>query len=545
MRTLKVRRKALWLALLGAPLAVQAAQPCPGGKDLVLANGQILTVDAQDRTVSTLRIRGERLLSVGQPVGRNEPCVQVVDLGGRTVIPGLIDNHTHFVRTAQAPGPFIEGLESATSIAALQAALATAARKAEPGEWVAAIGGFTPRQFAERRLPTRQELSAAVPDHPVYLQVGYSTRGLVNDEGRKVLAAAGIPTSEAGDVATDGKGLTHVIRSATETRMTRRWPDYTRYAVSLGLTTVVDHACCDWLGAHLTDADRPNLKLAEQFWRAGQLPLRLRIQYDHRDTRNQLDIHSASARLANATQGLGDGHYKAVRFGEQVLAAGATDDEVYAVFLRIAQGGWALSQHTIKEAEIERYLRIMERVAAQVPVKDLRWTLEHVFEITPDQVQRLNKIGVGVRVQVHDYIRNDNSSWNAGPPFRMLLDSGIRMGAGSDSAVVGALNPWLGLYFLTTGRDASGTLLLPGQQVTRRQALRLYTAANAWFNFEEHDMGSLEAGKLADLVVLDQPYLQVSDEALKQMRPLLTMVGGKVVHARGPFAALAGTTRPD
>ena len=530
------------LVLLGigsSSVALAAAQPCPGGKDLVLTNGNILTVDANDRTVSTLRIRGDRLLSVGEPVPRNEPCVQVVDLGGRTVIPGLIDNHTHFVRTAQAPGPFIEGLESATSIAALQAALRTAARKAEPGEWLAAIGGFTPGQFAERRMPTRQELSAAVPDHPVYMQIGYSTRGLVNDEGRRVLAAAGISTTETGDVAPDGQGLTLVLRSATEARMQRRWPDYMRYAVSLGLTTVVDHACCDWLGAHLTTADRPDLKLAEQIWRAGQLQLRLRIQYDHRDTRNQLDIHSASARLANATQGLGDGMYKAVRFGEQVMAAGATDDEVYEVFQRIADGGWALSQHTIKEVEIERYLRIMERVAARTPVKDLRWTLEHVFEITPDQVQRLKRIGVGVRLQDHDYIRNANSSWNPGPPYKMLLDSGIRMGAGSDSAVVGALNPWLGFYFMTTGKDASGTLLLPGQQITRRQALRLYTAANAWFNFEERDMGSLEAGKLADLVVLDQPLLDVPDEALKQMHPLLTLVGGRAVHARGPFAALA------
>ncbi len=168
---------------------------------------------------------------------------------------------------------------------------------------MAAIGGFTHLQFAEKRLPTRQELSDAVPDHPVYIQIGYSTRGLVNDAGRRVLQAAGISTSEAGDVATDGAGLTFVIRSATEARMKRRFPDYMRYAVSLGLTTVVDQACCDWLGAHLTAADRPNLRIAEYFWRAGQLPLRLRIQYDHRETRDQNDIHSASARLANATQG--------------------------------------------------------------------------------------------------------------------------------------------------------------------------------------------------------------------------------------------------
>jgi predicted amidohydrolase YtcJ len=526
--------------LLGiATPASGAGGSCPGGKDLVLTHGQILTVDAADRTVNSVRIRGSRILTVSEPVPRADPCVQVIDLGGRTVIPGLIDNHTHFVRTAQAPGPFIEGLEAADSIKALQAAFAAAAAKAEPGEWVAAIGGFTHLQFAERRLPTRQELSEAVPDHPVYLQIGYSTRGLVNDEGRRVLAAAGIATSEAGDVATDGAGLTYVLRSTNEARMKRRFPDYMHYAVSLGLTTVVDQACCDWLGAHLTAADRPNLKYAEQFWRNGQLPLRLRIQYDHRDTRDQHDIHSASARIENATQGLGDDMYKAVRFGEQVIAGSATDQEVFEVYLRAANAGWAVSQHTIKQEEIERYLKIMERVAAQTPISGLRWTLEHVFEITPSQVERLKAIGVGVRVQDHDYIRNTSSSWKPGPPYRTLLDSGIRMGAGSDSAVVGALNPWLGLYFMVTGKDAGGELLLPGQQIGRRDALRLYTAANAWFNFEERDLGSIEAGKLADLVVLDMPYLQIGEDDIRRMRPLLTMVGGRVVYARGPFAALA------
>jgi predicted amidohydrolase YtcJ len=527
----------LLAVILSAP--GHAADACPGGKDTVLTHGRILTVDAADRTVSTVRIRDHRFLTVGEPVRRNEPCVEFVDLGGRTVVPGLIDNHTHFVRTAQAPGPFIEGLEAADSIQALQAALAAAARKAEAGEWVAAIGGFTHLQFTEKRLPTRQELTAAVPDHPVYIQIGYSTTGLVNDEGRRVLQAAGIPTSDAGDVSNDGNGLTYVIRSATEARMKRRWPDYMKYAVSLGLTTVVDHACCDWLGAHLTAAERPDLKYAEQFWRNHQLLLRLRIQYDHRDTRDQGDIHSASARIANATQGLGDDMYKAVRFGEQVIRGGSSDAEVLEVYQRLAKAGWAVSQHTIKEEEIERYLKIMEQVAATTPVRDLRWTLEHVFEITPDQIARLKKIGVGVRVQDHDYIRNTNSSWKPGPPYRTLLDSGIRMGAGSDSAVVGALNPWLGFYFMVTGKDAGGELLLPGQQISRKEALRLYTAANAWFNFEENELGSIEPGKLADLVVLDKPLFECSDEELKHMRPLLTLVGGRVVHARAPFAALA------
>jgi len=527
------------LAASNLPAQSDAQESCPGGRDWLLTNGVILTVDAAGSTVDSVRIRGERIIAVGGSFDRGEPCLQVVDLGGRTVIPGLIDSHTHFIRTAQAPGPFISGLEAASSIADLHEALRAAAARAEPGEWIAAIGGFTPNQFAERRMPTRAELSVAVPDNPVYMQIGYSGRGITNDVGRSVLAAAGIDVPADGFVPPGGDALNFVLRSRTDARMHRRFPEYMDYAISLGLTTVVDHACCDWLGAHLADEDRPNMRIVESIWRSGGLPLRLRIQYDHRDIRDQKDIRSVTARLANATYGLGDDMYKAVRLGERVIADAATDDEVFEAYLRAAEAGWALSQHTIREDEIERYIRIMERVAARVPLSQLRWTLEHVFEITPGQIERLLAIGVSVRVQDHDYIRNESTSWNAGPPFRTLLESGIRMGAGSDSGVVGPLNPWLSIYYMVTGRDAGGEVIIPGEQIGRADALRLYTAANAWFNFEEDEFGSIEVGKYADLVVLDRPFLEVPDDEIRQIESLLTMVGGRIVHARAPYARLA------
>jgi predicted amidohydrolase YtcJ len=520
---------------LGFAATSRAADSCPGGEDWVLTNGTILTMDAEGRTVSTVRIRGDRFISVGEATDPAEPCIRELDLDGRTVVPGLIDSHTHFVRTAQAPGPFITGLEAATSIAELKAALVEAAAKAEPGEWLAAIGGFTPNQFAERRLPTRAELDAAVPTHPVYMQVGYSGRGITNDAGRRALEAAGIEVPEDGIVPRGGAALTFVLRSTNDERMQRRFADYMAYAVSLGLTTVVDHACCPWLGAQWTPAEQPDMHIADALWRSGGLLLRLRIQYDHRDTRDQTDIRSATARIANAMPGLGDDMYKAVRFGEQVIAAGATDEEVRALYERIAAAGWPLSQHTIREDEIERYVRIMEQVAATTPLAELRWSLEHVFEITPAQIERLKAIGVGVRVQDHDYIRNESTSWKPGPPFRTLLESGIAMGAGTDSGVVGALDPWLAIYFMVTGKDAGGEVIIPGEQIGRLDALRLYTAANAWFNFEENHVGSIEAGKLADLAVLDRPYLTIADEEIKQVQSLLTLVDGRAVHARGPY----------
>ncbi len=528
---------ALLLALTLGSTAT-GAEDCAAGTDLVLTNGNILTMDAAGTAARSIRIRGERIVSLDAPVNRNEACVQIVDVGGRTVIPGLIDSHTHFVRTAQAPGPFITGLEAATSIADLQAALREASTRADAGEWLASIGGYTPEQFAEKRIPTRAELSAAVPDHPVYLQLGYRGRAVVNDAGAAILAGLGVDVSEQGLVPTGGLPLTTVLRSPSEQQRRERFAEYMNYANSKGLTTVVDHACCPWLGAELTDDEQVGLRIAENLWQARELSLRLRIQYDHRDVRDQGDIRSATARIANTTRGLGDDMYKVVRFGEQIIAASASDDEVLTVFRRLAAAGWPLSQHAISHDEIERYVRLMEQVAQEHPLQPLRWSLEHAFEITPDQIARLNAIGVGVRVQDHDYIRNESSTWRPGPPFRSLLQSGMMLGAGTDSGVVGALNPWLCLYYMVTGKDAGGNLLLPGEAISRLDALRLYTLNNAWYNFEEADMGSLEPGKLADLVVLDRPFLEVAEEDIKHITALLTLVGGKPVFAAGPFSQL-------
>jgi predicted amidohydrolase YtcJ len=523
------------ITLAVLPAIAYGAQSCPSGEDWVLTNGVILTMNEANTTADTIRIRGKHIVSLSESFDRNEECIQIVDLEGRTVIPGLIDSHTHFVRTAQAPGPFITGLEAARSIAELQAALRAAAAKAMPGEWIASIGGITPLQFAEQRFPTRQELSDAVNDNPVWLQGGYLRQGMVNSAGIRALQAARIPVTEEGIVSNDGVGLTHVLRTRTDERMKSRFRDYMAYAMSLGLTSIVDQGCCDFLGAQMTMEDRPNLRIAEELWRAGQLPLRMRIQFDHRDILEQTDLNSVSARVLNATFGLGDDYYKGIGVGERVIADEASDDEVFEAYLNVAEAGWPLSQHTIREDEIERYLSIMERVAAIIPIDSLRWSLEHIFEITPNQIERLKVIGASVRVQDHDYLRNGSVSWNAGPPFRTLLESGIRMGAGTDSGVVGPLNPWQSLYYMVTGKHAGGVVIIPGEQIDRMSALKLYTASNAWFLGEEDSLGSLEAGKLADLVILDQPFLEIDEEEIRNVRPLLTMIGGKVTHARGTY----------
>lgn len=530
----------LLLALPFTTIDVSAAT-CPGGKDLIFNNGRILTMDSAETVAGALRIRGDRVTAIDQVGDVDDPCVSVIDLDGRTVIPGLIDSHTHFVRTAQQPGHFIEGLEAATSIAELQAALRAAAVGVPAGELIFEVGGFSSVQFREQRLPTLQELDAALPNHPLYLQQSYFGPAVTNTAGKRFFEGHHVSVDKNGGFLNRKAALSMLLRDADAGQIERRFLAYMAYANSLGLTMVVDQGCCPWLGTNVGEDELPGFRYAVQYWRDGRLPLRLRIQYDHRTILDQNRSDSVTARINNVIRGIGDGMLKVVGVGEHTVSgheSPATPQQIFEVYKYIAEQGWPLSQHAMREEEIELYLRVMEEVAAVVPLGPLRWTIEHVFEITEAQIQRLLAIDVSVRVQNQDYL-NVGDAWRTGaPPFRTLLQSGIRMGAGTDSGVVAPLNPWLSIYYMVTGKDASGKVINPGQQISRMDALRLYTAANAWFTFEEDRLGTLEPGKYADLVVLDRPYPDVKEEDIKKIRSLLTLVNGTVVHARGPFAGM-------
>ena len=542
-----VRRRYFQFLLTGFCL-IQIATPfnsiaeatCFGEPDLILDNGHILTMDAENTVARAVRIRSKRLIAIDGVGDRSDPCVKVIDLGGNTVIPGLIDSHTHFIRTAQQPGYMIHGLESASSIAELLSVLRGSAETVPTGELISVVGGFSPIQFREQRLPTHQELDDALPDHPLYLQEGYMTAGVVNSRGRQYFEQHGFAIDDTHIAPARSPALDILLRDQSPAQIERRFSEYLQYASSVGLTTVVDAGCCHWLGTKVDADELPGMKYAEKFWREGKLPLRLRLHFNHRGSVDQQSLQSVSARIENATMGLGDDMFKVVGVGEQVVGrfqAAASEEETLAVYRRIATKGWTLSQHAMTENEIEFYLRIMEILSKEVPLAALRWTLEHVFEITPEQISRLQAIGVNVRVQNQDYLNDKDAVgyWRFGPPFRALLESGIRMGAGTDSGTVSPLNPWLSIEFMVTGKNAAGDVLIPGQQISRLDALRLYTAANAWFTFEEDQLGSLEAGKYADLTVIDRPYLSIDTEEIREITSLMTMVNGKIVHARGAF----------
>jgi len=197
---------------------------------------------------------------------------------------------------------------------------------------------------------------------------------------------------------------------------------------------------------------------------------------------------------------------------------------------KAAERGWIYQQHTLTSAEDEIAIAEWERINTSAPIAPLHWSIAHAARIDPPTIARFKAIGAGVAVHPFAYLAGGPG---AGPPLRTLVDSGIHVGAGSDSAQISTLDPWLLMYYMVTGKNSSGVLINEGQQLTRMEALKLYTSENGWFLREEDRLGTIEPGKLADLVVLSDDYFdpkKVTDDGIKRLKSVLTVVDGRVVH---------------
>jgi predicted amidohydrolase YtcJ len=246
-------------------------------------------------------------------------------------------------------------------------------------------------------------------------------------------------------------------------------------------------------------------------------------------------IPNLKGRLLNTFRGFGDDMMRLSGVGEFATSWPLFNQPVPAHYTQalefIARQGWSFQQHSLSPAENKLTLEAFEAVNKTTPIAPLRWSIAHVPQIDAPTIERFKAIGAGIAIHPFTYL--GGAKGPAGPPVRTILESGIRAGAGSDSAQISTLNPWLLIYYMVTGRNAAGDLINDGQQITRLQALRLYTADNGWFLNEEQSLGTLEPGKLGDVVVLSDDYFdakRVPDDAIKRLRSVLTVVGGRVVH---------------
>jgi predicted amidohydrolase YtcJ len=529
--------------------SAMAQDTCASAHDLRLINGNIHTMDIQNRIVHEVTIQQGRFAYVG-PVGKNPvgPCTKVIDLQGHTVIPGMIDNHNHFVLFGLRVGHDIE-LETATTIPQALALLKHRSETIPSGAWVTTIGDWYIRQFRENRNPTLAELDQVVPSNPVLIVPSNGT-SVTNSLGKKFFESKGIAVTPEGVIGA-GESTSAAIAALRAIQTFAEQVEGAQYAQSymlrFGLTTSVDMGfdalpgSADLQGSAVS----PGIASADPWTgynpfyaldRDGKLNERLRLYIISQDTRPDLPILKQHVR--NMFPDYGDDMLRVSGIGEWIapgFGRPAKKPETFDAALQlIAQYGWAMQQHALAPAEVQITADSFSKVNATTPIAPLHWSIAHVPSIEPATLQAMKAIGVGMALHSR-YLGACRPGTTAavGPPYRTILASGIQVGAGSDAGDFEVLDPWLDLYYMVTGKDCDGTLINPGEQVTRDQAMHMYTVDNGWFSHEENKIGSIETGKLGDLVVLNRDYFdpaKVSDEGIKDLQSVLTVVGGKIVY---------------
>ncbi|HEX6222705.1 MAG TPA: amidohydrolase family protein [Acidimicrobiia bacterium] len=511
------------------------------GSDLIFVNGRIHTMDGSGTVARSATIRNGRFVNVGTGARAQGPGTTTINLGGRTVIPGIIDNHNHIVLMGNRPG-FHTPLENANSIAEVQETLAARAAGVPAGEFITTIGGFHINQFEEQRFPNLAELDEALPDHPVYISQSFAGPSATNSLGKSFFEAHGVAVGADGSIA-GGFGdsptgrATFALRQELLTPETRRRGaiDAMAYGAGLGVTTHLDQGAFQSVGNSSDGAaSEDNYTMHIPFlelYRSGQLGTRLRINFLHRDT--EASVPTLTERIKNQFPFFGGDMVKTGGIGEFIAQNVSSDpgSPFVAAARLIAEAGWRAEVHSLSSTDFQTEIQAWEFVNDNhADITDLRWVIAHVPLITEDYVDRLKALGGGLSLTGWRYLAGSGPA--AGPPFRMIVDNGINVGMSSDGMQIAPMNPWLHMYYATTGINSSGNLINDGQQISREEVLRLYTADNAWF-IGEDDLGSVEVGKHADLVVLSDDYFAVSDDEMKDLHSVLTVVGGRVVHDAG------------
>ena len=537
--------------------------------DLILENGKIHTMDAQNRVVSRVAIKNGRFLSVGE--AHPGPRTKMIDLRGRTVVPGIIDNHNHMVLMGNRPG-YHTPLENALSVQEALQIYAARAAGLNRDAWITTIGGFHPNHLyatsdpKSGRFPTLSELDAAVPNNPAFMMISFQGPGACNSAAKAILEKQGVKVGSDGSVA-GGFGTTECSKALFFLRQTLLTPaerrrsvvDAMNHALLVGVTTHLDQGAFQ-TAVNATDgaAHEDNFTMHIPFleiYEQGKGTIRLRINFLHMET--DPNTPELAQRLKNAFPFLGNEWVKTGGIGEFIAAGTNPAPPQNSPFVdaakRVARANWRAEVHSLGrrttqspgkpdfEFELDGFLAAeSERPGV---VRAQRWVIAHVPGVHQDWLNRLEKIGGNLSLTGWQYLAGSFPATAldapyAGPPFRMIVDTsrhpnGIHVGMSSDGMQIAPMNPWLHMYYATTGINAKGDVINPGQQITREEVLSLYTRENGWFLREEDDLGSIEEGKLADLVVLNSDYFSIPADALRRIRSVLTVVGGNVMYDAG------------
>jgi predicted amidohydrolase YtcJ len=559
--------------LLGA-CGIAAKDTAP---DLILMNGRVATQDERRSFAQAVAIQDGRFASVGsneQIMALRGAQTKVIDLGGKTVIPGLNDSHMHPIRgglnyNMELRWDGVPSLDDAMRM------LREQAQKTPPPQWVRVVGGWTEFQFAERRLPTLEEINLAAPDTPVFVLHLYD-RALLNGAAlRAVGYTKKTPAPIGGEIQRDKEGnptglliarpnasilystLAKGPKLSREDQLnsTRH---FMRELNRFGVTSAIDAG-----GGFQNYPD--DYGVINELHRRGEMTLRLAYNLFTQKPKGELQDFQNWTKMTKP--GAGDDFFRMNGAGEMLVYSAADfedflearpdmppvmESDLRAVIRQLVENRWPFRLHATYDETITRALSVYEEVNREIPFRGLHWFFDHCETISDRNIERIKALGGGIAIQHRmayqgEYFVDRYGARQAErtPPIRRMLELGVPVGAGTDATRVASYNPFVALYWLVTGKTIGGTALYPEKnRLERMEALRLYTVGSSWFSSDEGKKGSIAAGQLADLAVLSADYFSISEEQIKQLESLLTIVGGKVVYAVKEFSRLAPPPLP-
>jgi len=524
----------------------------------MLVNGRIHTMDAQDSVVSRVSISNGRFMAVGDaaPSRAESPSTQVIDLRGRTVVPGLQDTHLHGLDTADRPGYHALDVESATSIREVQDVLAAHRRTVPEGQWITAIGAAHPNLWREHRFPTLRELDEAVPDRPVLLYQGFYGAASTNTLGKRFFDAAdGAPLLhpdakrvQASDDGTIGESNGTTGGPSTSAlyllRRLQTFEDKKRnalrtmaYSTSLGLTAWLDKSTIYALGPLHPRQGSANVDpyRSRDAWNAvhNEGLMSMRVQMDFTAFAERDDNAMLKEYLRNALPYFGDDMLRTGGIGEWPAPA-ADVAQTRAAQRLVAQAGWRCDNDAANLQALTQLVEQLEDVNKEVGISNLRWNVNllgtGVGWVTAPLLDRLQALGCSIQLSSNNWVNSTTPGVVAGHAYRTINQHPIHKSLFSNATHISPLNPWLHLYYVVTGVNSYGQQVNPGEHLTRTEALRLRTRESSWHLQMEDRLGTIEPGKLADVAVLDRDYFSVPDVEIRKVRSELTVVNGRIVH---------------
>ncbi|SOE87423.1 Predicted amidohydrolase YtcJ [Burkholderia sp. YR290] len=553
-------------------MSITISQP-----DLILYNGRVTTLDRSNPTATAVAIKDGKFAAVGSDVEvllLAGSSTRVIDLKGRRVLPGLIDNHIHIIRgglnfNMELRWDGVRSLATAMDMLREQVAVTPAP------QWVRVVGGFTEHQFDEKRLPTIEELNAVAPDTPVFILHLYD-RALLNAAALRVVGyTKDTPEPPGGQIVRDNAGNptglllaqpNASILYATLAKGPKLPFDYqlnsTRHFMRelnrLGVTGAIDAG-----GGSQNYPD--DYEVIQKLSDEGQLTIRLAYNLFTQKPKAEKEDFLNWAKTSKYKQG--NDYFRHNGAGENLVFSAADfedfrvarpdmppqmEGELEEVVRVLAENRWPWRMHATYDETISRALDVFEKVNRDVPLSGINWFFDHAETISEKSMDRIAALGGGVAVQHRmafqgEYFveRYGAKAAEATPPVAKMLEKGIRTSAGTDATRVASYNPWVSLSWLVTGRTVGGLRMYPQRNcLDRETALRMWTENVTWFSNEEDKKGRIEAGQFADLIVPDRDFFACGEDEIADTTSLLTVVGGKVVYGADEFASFDDSAPP-